>query len=126
MFYLIRFSHSHRIVKALHKDTKQLSVHEENEGNENILQITLREYYPLRIDKEFRCFILDKKLVGISQYESGAFFANLQGQEGEEIVEQICNFFRLVSNLIYENNCVVDIAIIEENVYIVEIHLWVS
>lgn len=43
------------------------------------LQLALRKWYDLRPEREFRCFIRQRSLVGISQRDPTQFFPQLQG-----------------------------------------------
>lgn len=149
IFYLkfVENSFSHRIFEALKKELRQClsnsfksqietEHHEEfeyempNGSNSNpsdsYLQITMREYVEISPESEFRCFIKSRQLVGISQYESGLYCNSLQNPEKQqEIKAKLTSFYERISHLFYDNEFIMDVVMVGERIYIIEISPYV-
>ena len=142
---------SHRIAAALRKTLRSCLSHHfqapppltshvehvEYQGEESELlqpgglplEIVLRDFQEIKVEEEFRCFVYNKKLTAITQYECGLFATCLQGEDGEAFKQRLTSFVEFVLPLIYANHFVMDLAVAhasEAGFYIVEIHLWVS
>ncbi|XP_078152462.1 uncharacterized protein LOC144547646 [Carex rostrata] len=63
--------------------------------------LALRKWVPdIRPEYEFRCFVRDKNLVGISQREVTAFYPSLLTQK-DQIVDSISDFFDQIVKLVF-------------------------
>lgn len=87
----------------------------------NTKYLVFREWIDFDITEEFRCFVYDKKLIAISQYEYGTELPKSM-QVPESIVSHIKFFVDQVIGLIPFNNVVLDVALkfSNMNVYFIE------
>jgi hypothetical protein len=92
---------------------------------DSLLHITLRDFFPLKVGFEFRGFVRNKELCAISQYESGMYSEELQNENGEYLKSLIVQFYSSIKHLFYNPNFIIDFAIFNEKVYIVETSPWV-
>lgn len=81
--------------------------------------IVLRKWYDIPENMEFRCFIREKKLRAISQYHCEDFFPELVAQK-EDLLYKIKTFYTELSNRIPYEDAVMDVAILDEKVLIIE------
>ena len=83
--------------------------------------IVFRKWIDYKVEEEFRCFIHNKKLVAISQYDYGEDLPNNMKKPGL-IKDLVHNFINQVIGLIPFNNIVIDLAVCLDSlkVYFIE------
>lgn len=81
--------------------------------------IVLRKWYDIPRSMEFRCFIRKNKLRAISQYHCDDFFPELIGKK-EYILSKIKEFYMKNSSRIPYEDAVMDICILNKEVYLIE------
>ncbi|KAJ1695882.1 hypothetical protein LUZ63_012580 [Rhynchospora breviuscula] len=97
--------------------------------NENEFQffLALRKWVPdIRPEYEFRCFVREKKLVGISQREVTAFYPSLLTQK-DQIVDSIVDFFdRIVKPVFVSRDYTFDVYLTQKRkkVILVDFNPW--
>ncbi|CAK82670.1 unnamed protein product (macronuclear) [Paramecium tetraurelia] len=83
--------------------------------------LELKKYYKLRPNAEFRCFVKNKKLIGISQKNLYLI------TEDESVKDKIQNYFNKIVDLIEIDNYVLDVYIDippKENIILVDLNPW--
>jgi len=89
--------------------------------NDIPVHIVLRKYIAISGWQEFRCFIVDSKLVGVSQYDYENYYSELQGKE-----ELILSLIRKRLNSVYgriPKTCILDVFIQDfEKVIVLEMN----
>ncbi|KAJ4807818.1 hypothetical protein LUZ62_020384 [Rhynchospora pubera] len=89
--------------------------------------LALRKWVPdIRPEYEFRCFVHDKKLVGISQREVTAFYPSLMTQKNQ-IVDSIVDFFnRIVKPVFGSRDYTFDVYLTQKRkkVILVDFNPW--
>ena len=81
--------------------------------------IVFRKWIKYNVEEEFRCFIKNKKLVAISQYEYGNYLPEYMNQP-ELISKLIQNYISQVVHDIPFDDIVIDVAVHDLNVYFIE------
>lgn len=65
----------------------------------------LRKWFDIKASNEFRCFVKDNILFGVSQRESGSYFEHLADQR-KKIEESITKFFKEnIQNKFPDSDC---------------------
>ena len=88
------------------------------------LVIAVRKYVPFEGAAEFRCFVRNKTLVAVSQYESGACYKELQEDSGGHALGRIISFFEHVQPRLLQQDCLLDVALLDSETYLVELGSW--
>jgi hypothetical protein len=74
--------------------------------------------------KEFRGFAYNKKLTAVCQYYTACYFPSIV-EHKKEISKRIQRFFKNIADKIPMPNFVVDIAVFEDHIKIIELNPWV-
>mmetsp|Transcript_24429 Transcript_24429/g.34242 ORF Transcript_24429/g.34242 Transcript_24429/m.34242 type:complete len:436 (-) Transcript_24429:355-1662(-) len=77
------------------------------------MRLVVREWYTFDVNKEFRCFVVHKKLTAISQYNDLLFYQDLQGKE-KEIANVIETYFNQFADAIKFPYFVIDFVILPD------------
>jgi hypothetical protein len=109
--------HSERIYNDLFS---RLLAHEHDFS----MKIVVRKWYDILPEWEFKCFIYARKLTAISQYHS--IFVPEIVKKKAVIEKNIRNFFNSIRRLIKEENYIIDIAIMPERIYLVDLNHWIE
>ncbi|XP_074277706.1 uncharacterized protein LOC141601330 [Silene latifolia] len=90
--------------------------------------LALRKWYPsLRPDMEFRCFVRDQQLLGISQREVTGFYPTLLDKKNElkELIEDF--FFDNIQERFKSNNYTLDVYVTnEKTVKLIDFNPWAA
>jgi len=88
--------------------------------------VILRDWQPaLRQDMEFRVFVSNNKITAISQYNHYCKYSSLTGKNAsiiDSIYKRLMEFTISVHPIVKEENYVLDLAIINDRVYIIELN----
>jgi len=85
------------------------------ETSSDNFSLILRDWVPMPQDHEFRCFVKNKKIRAISQYQCYLFFESLQNKEYvEKLRDIIVDFHETVKEVIPFDNYVMDTIIFED------------
>lgn len=95
--------------------------------DDDLINIYLLEYKNVDINKEFRVFVKNNKITAISQqniYTKSIFIMSKNFYEKYYLVSDLIKYFELniKNKLIHYNNYVMDIALIEDDFYFIEIN----
>ena len=77
--------------------------------NDIPVYIVLREYIALSRWQEFRCFIVNNELIGVSQYSDEEYFSELQGKENQILTLIRKRLKRIQGRL--PKTCILDVCI---------------
>ncbi|MFX0100438.1 MAG: hypothetical protein ACFFCS_12770 [Candidatus Hodarchaeota archaeon] len=83
--------------------------------------IIVREWMDIDENAEFRGFVDDRKLVGLSQYFYYCYFPGIIERKAI-ILEQITSFFNEIKNILPVSSCILDFALIDGKVIILELN----
>ncbi len=114
---------SERVYADLHL---ALDCHHNNKKDKWSTSIILRDWQPaLRQDMEFRVFVSNNKITAISQYNHYCKYPSLTGENApnlESIYQRLMAFAVSVHPVVKEKNYVLDLAIINNKVFIIELN----
>lgn len=101
--------------------------HHSFDKDDEIINIYLLEYKNVDINKEFRVFVKNNKITAISQqniYTKSIFIISKTFYEKYNLVSDLVKYFELniKNKLIQYNDYVMDIALIEDDFYFIEIN----
>jgi hypothetical protein len=91
------------------------------------IQVIIREWKDIKISHEFRGFVFNKKLTGLSQYFDICYFENINKNK-IEILDRIQKFYDKISDSLEKmnlSNFIIDFAITDDDkVLIIELNPW--
>jgi len=94
----------------------------EDTPNEN-MNIILRKWCEIKAEEEFRCFVFDGKITGISQYFCYKVFGSLQDAKTvATIKKRILTFFNSIKSSISLPHYVLDVAVTPSLVFAIEVN----
>jgi len=90
--------------------------------------LVLRKWYDLKPSMEFRCFVKDNVLIGISQRDASNYYSHLK-ESKDSLKELITNFFhKAIKDKFFEKTFIFDAYIVSssQKVYVVDFSPWLE
>jgi len=111
------FLKSYRILEDL-----QLGLQNEETFN---IQVIVREWLDISISHEFRGFVYNKQLNGLSQYFDFCYFPQLKDEQAK-IIDACKDTFDNVRDKIKLSNFILDFALVGDKAYVIELNPWLE
>jgi len=88
--------------------------------------LVLRKYYQMKPSMEFRCFVRNNQLIGISQRDCTNYYSFLK-EKSKEIQQKISEFFDTkIKGKFFDSNYIFDVYISSKRVVLIDFNPWNS